>query len=543
MQKLNNWTKCFRPWGRKGLIVKGPLDLTLKFVSWVTTPWMLPSFETCGKMPPSWCILWHNCFIILKEKEWEDNCSAWSCNLSIWWLRKTRMVSNMDELNDNLTELEQNLYKEAQELFLPYAILYSLVAVAGIVGNAFVLFMYLVKLRRTQKEIRFFIPLLAIFDLLLCVFAALFFVGNNTPLLAVLINNGLCKTSYFFLAFAMITSNALLLAIAIQRYLRVCRPLGRQMTLFWRRLAAVLVITSSVIYAVPTVIISGVTTSTTEYKGINISNPHCSPANEQYPRFQLIYYLVIFGIGIANLISTSCLYTPIMRAIYRHFRKNTAYVNVDGEYTMVLQGRRKVADDACSEKYEEIDIDYTTARDAKFVENGSPNVFEVDKENTIEKEKNISQNRIMQRGTNTRATNFNFMFFIIILLYIFAYVPTMAMTILLQIMKIDIYSTYSEYFGLLRFFAGFYVINHVVNPFIYAYFDMQMRKYLSHLCRRWNKHKRRYLYAWNVSTKKTRTIEGCSKFKYGNLTSSGETGFKNRTYASPIWDMTRYSVE
>ena len=45
-------------------------------------------------------------------------------------------------------------------------------------------------------------------------------------------NDGLCEALHFLLFISMSASNALLLAIAIQRYLKVCWPLGKQMELF-----------------------------------------------------------------------------------------------------------------------------------------------------------------------------------------------------------------------------------------------------------------------------------------------------------------------
>ena len=237
----------------------------------------------------------------------------------------------------------QFLNVNSQNAFLPYAIIYVLIVSSGIVGNSFVLFMYLVKMRRSQMEIRFFIPILAVFDFL-CLFAATFVIMNYVPSTGP-ISNVRCKTVYFFLAFAMITSNALLLTIAIQRYLKVCRPLGKQMTLFWRRFATAIIILTSIIYATPHLLISGLRTINIEYNEINVSIVYCDTANGQYPTFQLLYYLFILGIGTANLLTTVGMYIPIMCAIYRHFHsKSTDPIAIDGDYTMVIQGRNPNAE-------------------------------------------------------------------------------------------------------------------------------------------------------------------------------------------------------
>ena len=118
------------------------------------------------------------------------------------------------------------------------------------------------------------------FDLLLCVLTATLVIGNYLPYIGIF-NDVLCKVAYFLIAFALMTPNALLLTIAIQIYLKVCRPLGKQMNLFWRRFATVLVITTYIILDVPMLFISGATNSTNADNGMNISNTPPIPAIRQ----------------------------------------------------------------------------------------------------------------------------------------------------------------------------------------------------------------------------------------------------------------------
>ena len=349
----------------------------------------------------------------------------------------------------------RNTESESKYALLPYTIIYSIVVVSGIVGNSFVVSMYLVKMRRKEMETRYFIPILAVFDLLMCVLAGIFVIENYVPVIGIFFSDGRCKALYFFLAFAMMTSNALLLTIAIQRYLKVCRPLGKQMNLFSRRLTTVVVITTSIIYALPTLIVTGVTSSyDVEYGmniSVNISSPSCGPANQEYPMFQLVYYTVLFVIGASNLLVTIGMYTPIMFAIYRHFHKRNAHLKPkDDDYKMAIQGK------------EQKDMRVT--------------LQDQEGKNDLQNKKNSGA----YKKTRIPTTNFNMMFFFIILIYIVAYVPTMVIVILLSQVKI-------VYFGLFRFLSGFYVINHAANPFVYAYFDMQMRQKVTSLCSRNNR--------------------------------------------------------
>ena len=192
--------------------------------------------------------------------------------------------------------LVQNLESDSKYALLLYTIIYSIVVLSGIIGNSFVVFMYFKKMRRTEREIRYFIPVLAVFDLLMCILVGIFVIENYIPVIGIVNNDSRCKALYFLQMSAMTTSNALLLTIAIQRYLKVCRPLGKQMNLFSRRLTTVVVIATSIIFAVPILFVTGVKPSFDVEYGINISvnkcTPSCGPANQEYPMFQLVYYKV-----------------------------------------------------------------------------------------------------------------------------------------------------------------------------------------------------------------------------------------------------------
>ena len=278
----------------------------------------------------------------------------------------------------------------------------------------------------------------------------------------------------------MMASNALLLTIAIQRYLKVCRPLGKQMDLFWRRFATVLVIATSIIYAVPILFISRVTTSTNIYNRMNISIFACNPANHHYPTFQFVYYLVMFGIGLANLVVTVGMYTPIMCAIYHHFKINNFNKNpTDDPYTMIIQGKGK--DGAAEMPSQTAKEEMPKKRAHGDKKDGTETIPNYCGEIAMPCKKLIASNVNIWMKTKTPTTNFNVMFFCIILIYLISYFPTIITIIVLSQIQV---SVMSSYFPWIRFLLGFYVVNHAANPFVYAHFDMKMRQNVVSLCTR-----------------------------------------------------------
>ena len=378
-------------------------------------------------------------------------------------------------MDGNITYL--SLTNISANAFLLQFILYGIFILLGIVGNSFTLFIYMVKLRRTQAETRYFIPILAGSDLLLCITAATLVIGSYLPYMGIF-NDVLCKASHFLLAISMSASNALLLTISIQRYLKVCRPLGKQMNLFWRRFATVLVITTSIIYAVPILPISGVTSFTNTYNGMNISIFFCNATNHHYPMYQFVYYFVVFGIGLANFVVTIGMYSPIMCAIYRHYtNSNSTRKLTDDPYTMIIQGKGKADAEMPSQTAKE------RVRKKKVHgvrKDGSELIPNQCGEITVLREKAIPSNAKIQK-TKPPTTNFNIMFFCIILISLISYFPTFITIIVLCQIQI---SVLSPYFPWIRFLLGFFVVNHAVNPFVYAHFDMKMRQNIAGLCTR-----------------------------------------------------------
>ena len=367
----------------------------------------------------------------------------------------------------NSTDPLQEIASNRNTSFLANNIVYSILLLCGITGNMFVLFAYCIKTGNIQMESRYFIPILAFFDLLVCsMFSVFFIVGSYIPNLLVN-SNGLCKSWYFLLAVSMMTSKALLLAIAIQRYRKICRPHGKQMKLFLRRLSVAIIIITSLVYASPLLVVSGVTETVRVFNSANVSAIWCVPGNKQYPTFQLIYFSVLTIIGISDLIVTSCVYAPVMCVIYRHFRNRRISIK-----------RGKTASEEHDSKSKH-DTKNSTTTETMPVETGS----ELPVTNGTEcgqsgKETNTKfgseDNDIgIKKRTKTPTTNFNMMFFCIILVYIFAYIPTIVMLFLVAQFQISISFENSGFFD---FFTRCFVINHIVNPFIYAYFDMQMRK-------------------------------------------------------------------
>ena len=352
-------------------------------------------------------------------------------------------------MEGNHTVLLLEYGKGISKALLPIDILLSIVLVAGILGNVFVIFIFATKMRQDKRGSRYFIPVLAVCDLMVCIVALVHY-ASNTLFWTSFQSDRLCKTLMFFLVQTMMTSDGFLLAIAVQRFIKICRPTAKQMTLYWRRVTSVLVIVANTLYSIPTAVVSGVQDSTVVYKNVNISGEGCGTANNQYPLFQLIYYSGVMFILIANIVVTAGLYTPIALVIYRRFRRrhiqHSAGVNISS-----VEGSG-ISTTSCKTPF-----------------------------STGKEDDSAQMTREISKRDRQSKTNFNKMFFVIISAYVVSYVPT---AVMLTYGTIDdtIWTSSYEELRLYVFLIRTYVFNHAANPFIYAYFDSEIRSNIKLQC-------------------------------------------------------------
>ena len=391
----------------------------------------------------------------------------------ICW-QSTEYIWNI-QMEGNYTYLLGEYSKDIVNALLPMNILFSIILVSGVIGNVFVIFIYATKMRKDQRESRYFIPVLAFYDLMTCVTSWIYFL-SNTFFWASFRSDELCKTLLLFLVQTMMTSDAFLLVVAVQRYIKICRPHAKQMSLFWRRLTIALVIATNIFYSIPTAIVSGVQESPVVYRNVTISGEGCSTGNKRYPLFQLIYYAIVMFILVANIVVTAGMYTPIACVIFRRSRKRRIQnrIGIDNVY---------VEDSETCSRDTTLNVKPTVGSSKKMSSrNKSLKCIHHYKEDSATAKENPEQLTRNNHFHHRQAkSNFNVMFFVIIFVYMVTYVPTAVM--LTYVTLDDTIWTRSSYdaISFYTFLMRSYTINHAANPFIYVYFDSKLRSYVRSL--------------------------------------------------------------
>lgn len=220
----------------------------------------------------------------------------------------------------NLTESERlALWDNTRfKSFLPSTVFMILCAVVGAIGNGIVIYIYGTRLHRKYAG-RYFIPYLAVADLFaLLVSVELHTVTNSFPVTNTL--EKLCKWNYVIAFFATVLSIDILLIIAVQRYLKVCKPFKGQMTLFWRRFALSLCFMFSLALAVSAYFTFGL--EKIYNKELNVTGTTCRRLTSSSQTFTLIHSATCTLFVVTEGAALIVLYWKIGKVVFRQWKQN-----------------------------------------------------------------------------------------------------------------------------------------------------------------------------------------------------------------------------
>lgn len=227
-------------------------------------------------------------------------------------------MGSYDQLNMTATERLDLWDKTRLEALMPINILLFLCAAVGIFGNGVVIYIYGLRLHK-QHAGRYFIPYLAVADLLAVVLSVEHHtVSNFYPVTNKL--ERLCIWNYMAAFLATVFSMGILLIIAVQRYLKVCKPFGRQMTLFWRRFSLSLCFMFSLALAVSAYFTFGL--EKIYNKELNVTGTTCRRLTSSSQTFTLIHSATCTLFVVTEGAALIVLYWKIGKVVFRQRKQN-----------------------------------------------------------------------------------------------------------------------------------------------------------------------------------------------------------------------------
>ncbi|KAL3858403.1 hypothetical protein ACJMK2_012994 [Sinanodonta woodiana] len=359
----------------------------------------------------------------------------------------------------------------------------SLLMIVGFGGNSVAIFVYLRKYKPSTH--RNFIVSLAIVDLATCcVPMPVFVVTLRYPIM--FHNNGGCKLIQFLTYAMCIGSSMIIVAIAGERYRKICVPHGRQLSERMSKYLCSLCIFLGVLLSWPAAVIYGNKTIKTSVE--RIVGTECSVnddfADTKYPTYFYIFLIFIF---FAALITLSFVYALIGKQIFRMKKLIflTCHNNMPETDTMAKTQTTEFSQKEETTKGGKFqntsdNISNNAAKSFEEIGHGKQSVASVSK-HYVFKEVNTKGKDTQKKQSRTVAITR--VLFIITVVFFCSYLPHLALRTAAYLNK-NLLPNLS-FAGMLAYqtFRWTFFINNMANPIIYGLYDRKFKQEVRKLWR------------------------------------------------------------
>lgn len=372
----------------------------------------------------------------------------------------------MEYMNSSTYD-EETVWKFNNKIALdlaPTTAILVLYAIIGITGNSISIYIYKYRMKKVKGQ-RAFILCLSATDMASCIVSTGFTISLD--LLPLTFRwDIICKLVWVLNSFLTISSIFLLLLIAIHRYRLICAPFRKPFNLFWRRWAVIVTFVVSMILSIPNLAFYG--ESKIYYPQYNISGSTCSKSHDQqYAILFFVYSCVLlatFAIGATTLV---VLYSLIGKTILARpwnksrERKQRPACSNDSIETVISENASTCQAVKLKDMSDLTQINHTKTDDVST--------------DTLSKSDRKDNSKSMSRFHKHRHV---LMFMLITLIFLISYAPYITIMIVKSVypnlsngLPTGQYRTY-------LFFLRMYILNNIVNPFLYGAFDIEFRAIL-----------------------------------------------------------------
>ncbi|XP_060080011.1 cholecystokinin receptor type A-like [Ylistrum balloti] len=360
--------------------------------------------------------------------------------------------------------LEQWNWDLAQS-FIGLDVFLGLYILLGVSGNILIIIIYQFKIKKKFED-RFFIMVLAVLDICVCVTGpATYLLLNILPV--TFYDNWGCKIAWFNGRNLSNTSGMLILVIAIQRYLKVCRPFGWQMTIGWQKAAVIVLLIASVLIDIPILFFYG--TSAIHNTILGVTGSRCGRRTNVSTDFELaisIYFYCMFVTALSFISGIAFMYVLIGRRIFNQMKRKR-----EMEGGMRTTANVKSLADMEFSKQEETSVVESQVTTQNVGTSGS---------------RDPDGTRKTKKKKDKWATHrYSLMFMTISAITGVTYVPSLIVNMCINLDSDEFWIYFSSIERQVYLFIfQFFLLNHVSNPFIYGFFDSSFRAEMKKLFRR-----------------------------------------------------------
>lgn len=376
------------------------------------------------------------------------------------------MAMSSDSVNKTLADWN----KELRDILLPVTICESLYFLIGVLGNSTVLYIYLLKFK-TFCDDRFFIPVLAVIDLIASVVTSSFSISINV--LPVMYSSDIACKLLWYTGMTIIGASALtLMVIAINRYLKICKPFAKQIRRKVKKWLVVVIVIVPSLVSSPCFLFYG--TVQIESKAYQVTGYRCSSLTAGVPKVALAFKSILFLIVLAIIIIVSVLYILIAKEIFKRSRIRKQMSLSKVQLTLVKS-------EECKSVF--YDIDETEDIDSNSMEQSKDVKRDTDSEYKRAPNYSTLPSKSDSESRHCRVSGFQITIIFMIISAVFA-VSFMPKLILMVVESIDVEFwtglTPSQLAGF-EFLYTLIIINNIINPFIYGLFDQKFRSELKNM--------------------------------------------------------------
>ncbi|XP_033735833.1 orexin receptor type 2-like [Pecten maximus] len=381
-------------------------------------------------------------------------------------------------------------------LFIPLDVLFILITCVGFLGNMVVCIVYKFCMKGKIND-RFFIPLLALMDAMVCL------VG---PIISLILSirpvtfygDAICKISIFCFRVMLNSSVLLMLVIAVQRYRKVCHPFGGKYDLKRCKIDASISISFATIMAIPNLIFFGEIPVRDTIKNITVVGHRCGLRTEGSELldttiyfYQVLCFIVVVAIVIALIVMYSCvgkkIYVQAKRVEHARTSSMTSGSESDSQYgsstgnsgnggvklKLPEKGRSKASNSESSTMLKSNGSRRSQRSRSCPSTPTSPNG-------------SMSKPHFKQKRAKSVSRRYTILFMAISVFFVLSYLPTLLANTISKNMwdSPSFWTDNSDQEKTMYTYLFFtYFINHIANPFFYGFFDSSFRRRIAKSCR------------------------------------------------------------
>ena len=212
-----------------------------------------------------------------------------------------------------------DLSHEKAAALIPVIVIISILMVIGLVGNPLVVYFYGFRMKPTASYM--FIVMLAICDMISCAISMPLEIYDMVHFYS-FENIGACKTFRFVNYASSIASGALLIAIAVDRFRKICKPFDAQISNNLAKWIIAICVGFSFLVSWPSAVFYSVVNVNITENPATIGFDCTTIRDNDYKIFITIYNMFLFFLFLATMIVLIVLYCLVGRQLFqlRNFR-------------------------------------------------------------------------------------------------------------------------------------------------------------------------------------------------------------------------------